>query len=110
MYWQKAQINYQTGYYKKALISTEKCLNIVNKNKPPSFKNYPNYSNDKRLIFIAGLPRSGTTLTHQILAAHSKVHGAGEKNTAGGEYRCVGRDHSHADRDGQQVRARQEAH
>ena len=43
LYWQKAQINYQTGYYKKALISTEKCLNIVNKNKPPSFKNYPNY-------------------------------------------------------------------
>ena len=43
-----------------------------------NFKNYPNYSNDKRLIFIVGLPRSGTTLTHQILAAHSKVHGAGE--------------------------------
>ena len=43
-----------------------------------NFKNYPNYSNNKRLIFIVGLPRSGTTLAHQILAAHSKVHGAGE--------------------------------
>ena len=25
-----------------------------------------------------GLPRSGTTLIHQILAAHSKIYGAGE--------------------------------
>ena len=30
------------------------------------------------LIFIVGLPRSGTTLTHQIISSHSKVYGAGE--------------------------------
>lgn len=30
------------------------------------------------LIFIVGLPRSGTTLTHQIVSSHSKVYGAGE--------------------------------
>ena len=29
-------------------------------------------------IFILGMPRSGTTLTEQILASHSKVHGGGE--------------------------------
>jgi tetratricopeptide (TPR) repeat protein len=29
-------------------------------------------------IFIVGLPRSGTTLTEQVLAAHSEVFGAGE--------------------------------
>jgi len=29
-------------------------------------------------IFIVGLPRSGTTLTEQILAAHPQLHGAGE--------------------------------
>jgi tetratricopeptide (TPR) repeat protein len=29
-------------------------------------------------IFIVGFPRSGTTLTEQILASHPKVHGAGE--------------------------------
>lgn len=29
-------------------------------------------------VFIIGLPRSGTTLTEQILAAHSLLHGAGE--------------------------------
>lgn len=31
-----------------------------------------------RPVFIVGLPRSGTTLTEQILAAHRDVHGAGE--------------------------------
>ena len=34
-----------------------------------------------RPIFIVGMPRSGTTLTEQILASHSKVFGAGELPT-----------------------------
>jgi len=29
-------------------------------------------------IFIIGMPRSGTTLTEQIIASHPQVHGAGE--------------------------------
>jgi tetratricopeptide (TPR) repeat protein len=29
-------------------------------------------------VFVFGLPRSGTTLIEQILASHSRVHGAGE--------------------------------
>ncbi len=32
----------------------------------------------KRPIFILGMPRSGTTLTEQILSSHSDVFGAGE--------------------------------
>jgi tetratricopeptide (TPR) repeat protein len=33
---------------------------------------------DERLIFIVGMPRSGTTLVEQILAAHPQVYGCGE--------------------------------
>ncbi len=36
---------------------------------------------DPRPIFILGLPRSGTTLTEQILCAHPDVFGAGETTT-----------------------------
>lgn len=34
---------------------------------------------DPAPVFIAGMPRSGTTLCEQILAAHANVHGAGER-------------------------------
>ena len=35
---------------------------------------------DKTPIFILGMPRSGTSLTEQILASHSAVFGAGERS------------------------------
>jgi tetratricopeptide (TPR) repeat protein len=39
----------------------------------------PRATNRSRLpVFIVGMPRSGTTLTEQILASHPLVHGAGE--------------------------------
>jgi len=34
----------------------------------------------KGLIFILGMPRSGTSLVEQILASHSRVYGAGEQS------------------------------
>ena len=34
--------------------------------------------NDKDLLFVLGLPRSGTSLTEQILASHSSIYGCGE--------------------------------
>jgi hypothetical protein len=34
---------------------------------------------DPAPVFIVGMPRSGTTLCEQILAAHGDVHGAGER-------------------------------
>ena len=37
-------------------------------------------NSDPAPIFIVGMPRSGTTLCEQILAAHRDVHGAGERN------------------------------
>lgn len=34
----------------------------------------------QQLIFIVGMPRSGTSLVEQIIASHPDVHGAGELN------------------------------
>ena len=34
--------------------------------------------NKDNLIFIVGMPRSGTTLVHQIISSHKNVYGAGE--------------------------------
>jgi Tfp pilus assembly protein PilF len=34
---------------------------------------------DPTPVFVVGMPRSGTTLVEQILAAHEDVHGAGER-------------------------------
>ena len=44
----------------------------------------PSKVRDKRPVFIVGMPRSGTTLTEQILASHSQVFAAGELTTLGG--------------------------
>lgn len=33
---------------------------------------------EEQLVFIVGMPRSGTTLTEQIIAAHPDAHGCGE--------------------------------
>ena len=40
-------------------------------------------NSDETPTFIVAMPRSGTTLTEQILARHSKVLGIGERNFAG---------------------------
>ena len=40
-------------------------------------------NNDPAPVFIVGMPRSGTTLCEQILAAHAQVHGAGERAALG---------------------------
>jgi tetratricopeptide (TPR) repeat protein len=46
--------------------------------------------NDPAPVFIVGLPRSGTTLCEQILAAHSMIHGAGERSALGQAFATLG--------------------
>ena len=40
-------------------------------------------NDDPAPVFIVGMPRSGTTLAEQILAAHAQAHGAGERSALG---------------------------
>ncbi len=42
------------------------------------FTNVKNKAEEKKIIFICGMPRSGTTLVEQILSSHPEVYGAGE--------------------------------
>ena len=40
--------------------------------------NNKNYFSDKKVIFIVGMPRSGTSLVEQILSSNKAIYGAGE--------------------------------
>ena len=99
----KASINFSIGkahedkknydeafkYFKEANLLIKKSINYNEKNNIKLFKNIKatfktinnkkiKDLNNKKIIFICGLPRSGTTLVEQILSSHSKVNGAGE--------------------------------
>lgn len=51
---------------------------------PERFATGPRAGNlDPAPVFIVGMPRSGTTLCEQILAAHAEAHGAGERAALG---------------------------
>ena len=81
MNWEKGnslnreKIKYSTQYQKRL-------VNVVKENfKNDLFNKFKNYGNkDESLIFIVGMPRSGTTLAQQILSSHKEVFGAGESN------------------------------
>ncbi len=58
---------------------TQYINNLVDVFTPDLFMKIPRAHNkNKRPVFIVGMPRSGTSLTEQILAAHPKVYAAGE--------------------------------
>jgi len=85
------------GYYKKSFKFYEhgnklykKEINYNIKNEIKSFDKLKNFFIDKnieslddygqKIIFILGMPRSGTTLAQQILSSHKNIYGAGELN------------------------------
>ena len=57
---------------KKLFLSLKKSFQDVD------FRNYHKNFSSKKIIFICGMPRSGTTLVEQILSTHNEVYGAGE--------------------------------
>jgi len=78
------------GYFEKANqlrykkfgsnLDNEKKLfkNIIKTFQEINFESCNKQLPSKKIIFICGMPRSGTTLTEQIIASHHKVYGAGE--------------------------------
>ena len=86
--------NYELSikYFESANKFRKELVNYDFKSEDKLFKSIKNYfekidinnnkknKNSKKIIFIVGLPRSGTTLLEQILSAHHEVFGAGELN------------------------------
>jgi len=86
------QKNYELSikYFQSANEKRNELANYNFKSDEKLFKSIKNYfekvdlnkinkeKNSKKIIFIVGLPRSGTTLLEQILSAHHEVFGAGE--------------------------------
>ena len=61
-------------------ISSEERLfkSIIKSFEGLDFNEIPQKPTNKKIIFICGMPRSGTTLIEQIIASHKDVNGAGE--------------------------------
>lgn len=78
-HYQKANLSLDQ-FYNYSLEEEQNNYNILkkvfNSNKKLNFSN--NNHNLKRIVFICGMPRSGTTLIEQIISSHSKVASGGE--------------------------------
>lgn len=74
--------------YNKGNNLLKKISNFEIKNEKDNFENIKklyldnfkkiNLDNTKKIIFIVGMPRSGTSLIEQILSSHKNVYGGGE--------------------------------
>jgi len=63
---------------------------IIERFTPQLFNRLAGAGDDTRLpVFVFGMPRSGTTLVEQVLASHSRVHGAGELPLARDEFNSI---------------------
>ena len=67
--------------FKYSTANRNKVFSLIKDSFTKDFFEQPNQlsKQGKKMIFVLGLPRSGTSLVEQILSSHSKVYGAGEK-------------------------------
>ena len=72
----KKELNYSIERDLKLFSRIKEAFNPL----PSDINKKSSNSNSLRPIFIVGMPRSGTSLVHQILDSHKEVHGAGELN------------------------------
>ena len=70
-----SKFHYDKNSNDKFTKDSEKFFNLINNYDNNFFK-----KNSKKIIFILGLPRSGTSLAEQIISSHNLVYGAGELN------------------------------
>ena len=65
-----------------SILEEEKIFEDIKQtfNKDLFSKNKNSGLNNSSVIFIVGMPRSGTTLVEQIISSHNKVYGADELN------------------------------
>ena len=68
------QVHFDISDFKKLQSS------IIKFFKNFDYKNIKKNPSDKKIIFICGMPRSGTTLIEQIISSHSEVLPTGENN------------------------------
>ena len=65
-------INYNISTHEKLIKNIIKLFNDFD------FEKFKKKAPQNQIIFICGMPRSGSTLVEQMIAAHEKVSGAGE--------------------------------
>ena len=64
---------------KSPILKIKKVVNDIKDNfKNLNFSEFKKETKEKKVIFIIGLPRSGTTLVEQIVSSHSEVLATGE--------------------------------
>ena len=57
----------------------QRCARIRHAFPKALYEHRRNMGHDSTIpVFVVGMPRSGTTLVEQIIAGHSRIHGAGE--------------------------------
>ena len=66
------KINYNISEDRKLFSNIKKFFEVEDVHE--------NISSEKKIIFVLGMPRSGTSLIEQILSSHKEVYGAGELN------------------------------